>query len=71
MALLLFYDIIAGAECIANGTDRTENTVPNDSSIVACVYFTAGTCVPSRSLAAAVSSRSELLDFNLYVTILT
>jgi hypothetical protein len=28
-------------------TDRIENTAPNISSIVACVFVAAGTCLPS------------------------
>jgi hypothetical protein len=31
-------------------TDRTENTAFNSSHIVACIFVTAGTCLPSRYL---------------------
>jgi hypothetical protein len=30
------------------GTDHIENTVSNSNSIVACVFVTTGTCLPSR-----------------------
>jgi hypothetical protein len=30
-------------------TDRIENTASNSSSVVACVFVVAGTCLPSRS----------------------
>jgi hypothetical protein len=52
------------------GTDRTENTASNSSSIVACVYAAKETCLLSRSLATAVSSRSAVSPFRLHVTIL-
>jgi hypothetical protein len=54
MAFLLLREVIAGADRIENGTNHTENTVSNDSSIVACISVVAGTCLPSRYLATAV-----------------
>jgi hypothetical protein len=32
------------------GTDRIENDTSSNSSIVACIFFTMGTCLPSRCL---------------------
>jgi hypothetical protein len=40
-------------------------------SCYTCVFIAAGTCLPSRSLAMAVSSVSKLLAFRLQVNILS
>jgi hypothetical protein len=47
-----------------------ENTVSNSSSIVACVSVAAGSCLPNRSLAAAVYSGSTILTLRWHITIL-
>jgi hypothetical protein len=43
--------------------DRIENTAYNRSSIVACEFVAAGTCLLSRCLATAVYTGSAILDF--------
>jgi hypothetical protein len=46
-------------------TNRIEKTASNSSSIVACVFVAAGTCLPSLCLPTAVSSVSTIPAFRL------
>jgi hypothetical protein len=50
-------------------TDRTENTVFNINSIVACEFVVRGTCLPSRCLAMHVSSGSTIPSFRRHDTV--
>jgi hypothetical protein len=58
-----------GSSLYSFGTYPTENTVSNNSSIVACIYVAAGTCVPSRRLLVDVSSGSTIPNFRRHFTI--
>jgi hypothetical protein len=58
-----------GSSLYSLAPDPTENTVYNYSSIVACIYVVAGTCVPNRCLAIDVSSGSTIPNFRHHVTI--
>jgi hypothetical protein len=49
--------------------DKTENVVPNNSSIVACIFVAMEICLPCRFLAVDVSSGSTVPAFRRHVTI--
>jgi hypothetical protein len=58
-----------GSSLYSLGADPTENTVSNNSSIVACVFVVAGTCLPSRCLVMEVSSGSVTPASRRHVTL--
>jgi hypothetical protein len=54
--------------CIALGRSQ-KKTFPNNSSIIACVFVAAGTCLPGCCLTMNVSSGFTISAFRRHVTI--
>jgi hypothetical protein len=58
-----------GPSLYSLSADPTENNVSNNSSILVCVFVSAGMCLTSRRLAMDVSSTSTIPAFRHHVTI--